>query len=189
MLESEIAAHSVPCRSAKRIPNTGAIVGVAAAVGHAGLGVVALVVIALGRAAPLQAQIGLTSGAASIMLLARAAPEASIVGATPARATARRGGSTVETVGVRLSANSSYRLMVVGTGPASFQTEPAGRVWVQAENGPFVEVRSGAAVTVARGRRAVAEEARVVFRNERSGSAEQLQVLPVRYELRIDPTI
>jgi hypothetical protein len=76
----------------------------------------------------------------------------------------------------------------VGTGPASSPVQEARRVWVQAENGPFVEVRSGVAVTVARGRHAVAQEANVVFRSETSPN-QGSQVLPVRYELRIDPTI
>ena len=162
--------------------------GVVSFFGHAGR-IVAVGVLALGDAAPLHAQVGLASGAARITLVGRVTPGASIVRVTPARETARRGGSRDETVGVRLSANTSYRLIVVGTGPASSRAEPARRLWVRAENGPFVEVRSGAAVTVARGRHAVAEEARVVFRSAHSGSAQQLQVLPVRYELRIDPTI
>lgn len=188
MREFGIAAHDMPSVETK-IPNTGATLGVAAAVGHAGRGVIAFGVLVMGSASTLQAQIGLSSAPASITLLARAAPAASIVGVTPVRETARRGGTREETVGVRLSANTSYRLMVVGTGPASLPVKPASRVWVQAEGGPFVEVGAGAAVTVARGRHAAAEEARVVFRSDHSGSAQQLRVLPVRYELRIDPTI
>lgn len=160
--------------------------GVVSFFGHAGR-IVAVGALALGDAAPLRAQVGLASGAARITLVARVAPGASIVGLPPARETARRSGSREETVGVRLSANTSYRLMVVGTAPARSQAQPARRLWVQAENGPFVEVRSDAAVTVARGRHAVAEEAKVVFRSENESVEGQL--LPVRYEVRIDPTI
>lgn len=187
MRKSETAARSVPCMGANKTLIPEPLVGVAAAVMH-GRGIIAVGVLALGGAAPVQAQVGLASGAARITLVARVAPGASIVGVTPARSTAGPGGSRDETVGVRLSANSSYRLMVVGTAPASSPAEPARRLWVQAENGPFVEVRSGAAVTVARGRHAVAEEAKVVFRSETESIADS-QVLPVRYEVRIDPTI
>ena len=162
---------------------------VGSVIGRAGIAIIAGGILTLGGAAPLQAQVGLVSGAARITLIARVAPGVSVATVTPAREIALRAGSMEQTVGIRLSVNTSYRLMVVGTGPASSPVQPARRVWVQAENGPFVEVRSGTAVTVARGRHTVAEEARVVFRSEHSGSAQQLQVLPVRYELRIDPTI
>jgi len=161
---------------------------VLAVIGRAGLAIIAVGVLALGGAAPLQAQIGLVSGAARITLIARVAPGVSVAAVTLARETARRAGSMDHTVGVRLSVNTSYRLMVVGTAAANSQAEPARRLWVQAENGSFVEIRSGAAVTVARGQHAVAEEAKVVFRSA-AESVEGSQVLPVRYEVRIDPTI
>lgn len=184
----DIAAHSVPYGVAQDTIKSGATVVVGSVIGRAGIAIIAVGVLALGGAAPLQAQVGLTSGAARITLIARVAPGASVAAVTPARETARRAGSIDQTVGVRLSVNTSYRLMVVGTAPANSQAEPARRLWVQAENGPFVEVRSGAGVTVARGPHAVAEEAKVVFRRE-AELTEASRVLPVRYEVRIDPTI
>lgn len=163
--------------------------GVMSLIGHTGRSVV-VGVLALGSAAPLQAQVGLASGAAHITLIARVVPGASVVEVAPAPGTARRGGSKDKTVGIRLSANTSYRLMVVGTAPERSQAEPARRLWVRAENGRFEEVRSGAAVTVVRGRRAVAEwEAEVSFRSETSASGHDTDVLPVRYEIRVEPAI
>ena len=186
MLFFNIGAHSVPYGGARSLEN-GANVFVAV-IGRAGLAIIAVGVLALGGAAPLQAQVGLASGAVRITLIARVSPGASIIGLIPASETARRSGSKDETMGIRLSANTSYRLMVVGTAAANSQAEPAMRLWVQAENGTFVEVRSGAAVTVARGQHAVAEDAKVVFRRE-AELTEAPQVLPVRYEVKLDPTI
>lgn len=80
--------------------------------------------------------------------------------------------------------------MVVGTAPVSSRTEPESRLWVRAENGRFEEVKSGAAVTVVRGHHAVGDrEPELKFRSERPESADGPQVFPVRYEVRIDPTI
>ena len=164
--------------------------GVAAALGMIGRRLVALGILAVAGPAALQAQVGLASGAAHLTLIARVPSRASINGVSPTRETARRGTLREGTVKVRLSANTGYRLVVVGTAPVSSRTEPASRLWVRAENGRFEELRSGAAVTVLRGHHAVAEwEAEVSFRSEASESIEGPQVLPVRYEVRIDPAI
>jgi hypothetical protein len=136
--------------------------------------------------AAVQAQVGLTSGGAQIALIARVAPGASFKGVSEIRETARQGTLSEGTVKVGLSANTGYRLVVVGTAPVSSKAEPASRLWVRAENGRFEEVSSGSAVTVVRGQHSVAgSEPEVSFRSEASESG----VLPVRYEIRIDPTI
>ncbi|HEY8195936.1 MAG TPA: hypothetical protein VIG04_03070 [Gemmatimonadales bacterium] len=146
--------------------------------------------LALMGPAALQAQIGLASGTAHITLIARVPPRASINGVGSARETVRRGNLREETVTVRLSANTGYRLVVVGTAPASSPAGQSPRLWVRAESGRFEEVMPDAAVTVIRGRHAVAEwEPEVNFRSERPASGQGAAVLPVRYEIRIDPTI
>lgn len=153
-------------------------------IGCAGRGIVAVGLLVLAAPAPVQAQVGLASGAARITLVARVSPKASLGHVSPARETDRRGTVRDETVTVRLSANTGYRLVVVGTAPASSPS-----LWVRVESGRFEEVRSGAAVTVIRGRHAVVEwEPELTFRSERSESAGP-HVIPVRYEVRIDPAI
>jgi hypothetical protein len=93
------------------------------------------------------------------------------------------------TVKVELSANTGYRLVVVGTDPVRSEAASS-RLWVRGENGQFEELRTGTAVTVVRGNHAVAGwQPEVQFRSEVTGSVEGQQVLPVRYEVRIDPVI
>ena len=163
---------------------------VAAALGMIGRRLVALGILATAAPAALQAQVGLASGSARITLIARVAPRGSISGVSPAQETARQGTMKEGTVTVRLAANTGYRLVVVGTAPVSSNDQPASRVWVRAENGRFEELRSGTAVTVVRGHHAdAASEPEVSFRSETSASGEGSQALPVRYEVRIDPTI
>ena len=149
-----------------------------------------LAILALLGPAAGHAQVGLASGSARIALIARVLPRVSVYGVSSARETARQSDVREETVTVRLSVNTGYRLVVVGTAPPGAQAGPAPRLWVRAENGRFEEVRSGAVVTVVRSQRAVGEcESDVSFRREAPESVEGRQLLPVRYELRIDPTI
>ncbi|HWN18504.1 MAG TPA: hypothetical protein VNO19_06285 [Gemmatimonadales bacterium] len=160
------------------------------AAGLIGRSLAGLAILALIGPAALQAQIGLTSGSARIALIARVLPRVSVAGVSSAREIARQGNVREETVAVRLSANTGYRLVVIGTAPPDSQAGPAPRLWVRSENGRFEEVRSGAVVTVARSRHTVGEsEPEVSFRREAPESVEGRQLLPVRYELRIDPTI
>ncbi|MEQ1354787.1 MAG: hypothetical protein ABLT11_12250, partial [Candidatus Acidiferrum sp.] len=157
-------------------------------VGIIGRNLVALGVLALTGPAGLKAQVGLASGLSTITLTAAVPPRASISSAGPARETARLGNLREDAVRLRLSANAGYRLVVVGTGVAG-RAEPTPGLWVRVETGQFVEVRSGAAVTVIRGRHGVADsEHAVTFRRKESGQMAP-PVLPVRYEVRIDPTI
>jgi hypothetical protein len=171
-------------------PYTGATVGVAPAVGMIGRRLAALGILAVAGPAALQAQVGLSSGAVQVALLARSAPRASINEVGPSRETSRRGNVREASVNLRLSANTGYRLVVVGTGPVSSNAAPASRLWVRTQNGRFEELRSGSAVTVVRGHHAVDWwEPELSFRTQGSESAEGPPVLPVRYELRIDPAI
>jgi hypothetical protein len=164
-------------------------VSAAPVLGMIGRRLVALGILAVAPAA-LQAQVGLASGSARITLIARVAPRASIGGVSPAQETARQGTMKEGTVTVRLAANTGYRLVVVGTAPVSSNDQSASRLWVRAENGRFEELKSGTAVTVVRGHHAdAASEPEVSFRSETSASGEGSQALPVRYEVRIDPTI
>jgi len=173
-------------RGSEADPHTGAYVSVAGTIGRR---LVALSILAVVPAA-LQAQIGLASGSARITLIARAAPGASINGVGPTQETARSGALREGTVKVRLSANTAYRLVVVGTDPVSSKAASASRLWVRAENGRFEELKSGAAVTVVRGHHAdAASVPEVSFRSEMSASGSHTDVLPVRYEIRIEPTI
>jgi hypothetical protein len=122
-------------------------------------------------------------------LIARVAPRASINGVSPAQETARQGTVKEGTVKVGLAVNTGYRLVVVGTAPVN-SDQSTSRLWVRAENGRFAELKSGTAVTVVRGHHAdAASEPGVSFRSETSASGAGSQALPVRYEVRIDPTI
>jgi hypothetical protein len=155
-----------------------------------GRGIGALVMLTLARPAAVQAQAGLSSGVAHIALIARVAPRASIGGVGPTTETVRRGTLREGTVKVQLSANTGYRLVVVGTEPAKSDAAPSSRLWVRGENGQFEELRTGTAVTVVRGNHAPGGwQPEVNFRTEGAESAQGPQVLPVRYEVRIDPVI
>lgn len=190
ILETGLAARSVPIGVMERTPTIGDTVGVTPALGMIGRRLAALGILAVAGPATIQAQVGLASGGAQIALIARVAPGASINGVSQTRETARRGTLSEGTVKVRLSANTAYRLVVVGTAPVSSQAEPASRLWVRADNGRFEELRSGTAVTVVRGHHPTGEwEPEVSFRSEASHTDEGPQVLPVRYEIRIDPVI
>lgn len=174
-------------RGSEASPHTGANVSAAPVLGMIGRRVATLAVLAVAAPATIQAQVGLASGGAQIALIARAVPGASISGVSPARETARQGSMIESSAKVRLTANTAYRLVVVGTAPVS---SAASRLWVRAENGRFEELRSGAAVTVARGHHADAgSEPEVSFRSEASASGGRTDALPVRYEIRVEPTI
>jgi hypothetical protein len=146
-----------------------------------------LVVLTGAGPAAAQAQIGLTSAPVQVALIARSSPRAAVSGVSAFRETARSGTSTEGTVTVSLSVNTGYRLVVVGTDPEGSRAAGA-RVWVRADNGRFELISSGTRVTVLRGPRATGQP-QVKFRTERPDPGRSTAVLPVRYELRIDPSI
>jgi hypothetical protein len=159
------------------------------ALGAIGRQVSTLGLLALLGPLSLEAQVGLTSEAARIGLIAHVPLRASISGVGSARHIGLRGRPGEEAVKLRLAANTGYRLVVVGTAPVSPRAVPVLRLWVRAENGGFEEIRPGTAVTVVRGRHAAEWQPEVRFRGEGAQWVEGSHVLPVRYEVRIDPAI
>jgi hypothetical protein len=133
----------------------------------------------------LEAQVGLRSGMAQVALVARVAPRGSIQGVSPHRETGRLGSVREASVMVRWSANTGYQLIVRGTGVRT------SRIWVQAASGEFQELTAGSSVTVAQdSRRAGQWEREVRYRIESADAAtDDLPVLPVRYEIAINPTM
>jgi hypothetical protein len=128
-----------------------------------------------------QSQVGLPSGVAQIALVAHIAPRGSIQGVSAERETGRMGSVREASVMVRVAANTGYQLMVRGTAIAD------SRIWVRGVNGEFQELTTGSSVTVARGTHAAGQwDREVQYRIE---SASDLNSLPVRYEIAIDPTL
>jgi hypothetical protein len=137
-----------------------------------------------GRTQGVEAQIGLTSGMAQVALVARIAPRGSIQGVSGQRETGRVGTIREASVTVRMSANTGYQLMVKGTGTST------SRVWVQATTGEFQELTAGSSVTVARDTHCAGQwEREVHYRIEAPESSADQTVLPVRYEIAINPVI
>ena len=155
--------------------------------GMIGRRVALLVVLAGAGPATAQAQIGLTSAPVQVALIAWSSPRAAVSGVSAFRETARTGTSTEGTVTVSLSVNTGYRLVVVGTDPEG-RRAAGSRVWVRADNGRFELISSGTRVTVLRGARGTGQP-QVKFRTERADPDRTSVMLPVRYELRIDPAI
>jgi len=134
----------------------------------------------------LEAQVGLSSGLAQVSLVARAAPRGSIELVGPAAETGHNGTVRDLSVRVRLTANTSYRLMV---SRADASARPA-RVWVRTERGEWQALETGSHIVVGRGRHAAGErEYEVSYRVETSEASGAIPNLPVRYEMVIDPTI
>jgi hypothetical protein len=149
-------------------------------------GFTTIAVLALAISPELGAQVGLSSGPAQVALVAHIAPQAAIHEVSPTLASTRDGTTKDVSVSVRLSANTGYRLVVVGT------TAPAAgsRLWVRGMDGEFQELTAGSAVTVARDLRGAGEgEREVTYRIETSAPRGSTNGLPVRYEIRVEPAI
>lgn len=148
-------------------------------------GFTTIAVLALAGTLELGAQVGLSSGVAQVALVARIAPQADIRQVGPSLEMTRNGATKEVSVAVRLVANTGYRLVVVGTTPAA-----GSRLWVRGTNGEFQELTPGRAVTVARDLRGAGEwEREVSYRTETSASGGSTNALPVRYEIRVEPTL
>ena len=152
--------------------------------------------LAWASAPALEAQVGLPSGAAQIALVARVTPRAALSQVRWSSETAIQGGTkdiaVKETaVRMRLSVNTGYRLVVLGATGSATEARPGSRLWVRDADGVFQELVPGGSVTVARDHRAGFEGDREVhYRVEGSESNDAaLQVLPVRYEIAINPTL
>jgi hypothetical protein len=161
-----------------RDPNLGEIVGASRQVL---VGTVAALGVVLALPGVAQSQVGISSGVAQIALVAHIAPRGSIQGVSAERETSRIGSVREASVMVRVAANTGYQLVVRGTPVA------ASRIWVRGVNGEFQELTAGSSVTVARGTHAAGQwDREVQYRIE---SAGDLNSLPVRYEIAIDPTL
>lgn len=144
-----------------------------------------MVVAALAGATPLAGQVGMGSNVAQVSLVVRVAPKASIQGVGPAVRSSSNGPVTEASVKVRLSTNTGYRLVVVGL-PSS----RGSRMWVRSNTGEFQELTAGASVTVARESRTAGQlEREVSYRIESATGDDQVESLPVRYEVVVSPTL
>jgi hypothetical protein len=125
-------------------------------------------------------QVGLSSGVQSVTLLVRVPERASFEQLSSVAGNVARQGL----VRVRLGGNSGYRLVVRGSSPE------ASRLSVRAEDGNFYRLGTEAPVTVARHPGGHGElEYDLQYRTEDLGHAPGAMVLPVRYELVVDPVL
>lgn len=143
-----------------------------------------MVVAALVGTTPLLGQVGMGSNIAQVALVVRVAPKASIQGVGPVVRSNSNGSVTEASVKVRLSTNTGYRLVAVGLGSSR-----GSRMWVRSNTGEFQELTAGASVTVARESRTAGQLEREVSYRIESTSSDQVESLPVRYEVVINPTI
>ena len=174
------AAQGVPIQGAKA-PAHWRHVSIERALGRGRQGLTTLAILALTSASSLEAQVGLSSGAAPVALLARVAPRTSVPAVSPAREIRSQEEMTEVAVNVRYSVNSPYRLVVRAT-----DSHPTSRVWVRAADGEYREVVAGSSVTVIRGAHSASlQEREVRYRIESRRSLE----LPVRYEIVVNPAI
>jgi hypothetical protein len=125
-------------------------------------------------------QIGLSSGVQSVTLFVR----------VPEHASFEQLSSSTESVAgqdwvrVRLGGNSGYRLVVQGSNPE------ASHLSVRGEDGKFYSLGGEAPVTVVRHPSGHGElEYDVQYRTESLGDSQGPAVLPVRYELVVDPVL
>jgi hypothetical protein len=134
--------------------------------------------------AGVQAQIGLGSGLAQVQLKATSPARAALHPSSPLPELVRLDADGGATVRLHLSANSAYRMVVHRTDDGS-----SSRLLVRAADGAYHELRAGSPVVVQRGSRARGDaENSVRFRWAKSADPTPA-VLPVRYELVVDPTI
>src|SRR5688572_5037199 len=131
-----------------------------------------------------QAQIGLSSGIAQITLVARSSPTAALQSVGPVVDIGRKGAFQEATVGLRLKANSPYRLRVHRT-----SSQSQSRLWVRAVDGSYHELRPGSPVTVGSGSHASSSSESTVHYRLQPTAGGRVMVLPVRYEVVLDPTI
>ena len=173
-----VVARRLLMGTPSRDPNLGDIVGASGQI-------LVRTVVALGVVLALpgvaESQVGISSGTAQIALVAHIAQRGSIQAVSAEREAARTGTIREASVMVRVAANTGYQLVVRGTAVA------ASRVWVRGVNGEFQELTAGSSVTVARGTHAAGQwDREVQYRIE---SAGDLNSLPVRYEIALNPQL
>jgi hypothetical protein len=128
------------------------------------------------------AQVGLASSPARVTLVAHVPAGASIEEAAIAQTTVGVMQETILTV--HLAANSSYRLVVRGTGSGGRH------VWVRAADGAYHALVRGASVTLLQERRAGKQaEQEIWYRTESDSTQSSDPSPPVRYEVLVDPVL
>jgi hypothetical protein len=137
----------------------------------------------LASTAPLEAQVGLSSGIAQVALVVRVPPRVSMLSVDSGGEIRRRDNVSEGSVNVRFTANTSYRLVVRAN-----HLHSGTRVWIRSAQGDYIEISAGQSVTVAHDRGSGAPlEREVSYRIE---SVEQGQRgLPLRYEVLVDPLL
>lgn len=140
---------------------------------------------ALFTASALQAQIGLASAPARITLVVHSEPRAMISSVGAPALQSSEGALRELSVPVKLSANTGYRLLVVGSYPGG----NGARISVRAEDGEFQALQPGRPVPVARGNHTGGEIAVEVFYRVESGGMDDAGTLPVRYEIVMAPRL
>ncbi len=144
-----------------------------------------MAVMALSGAPALEAQVGLSSEVSQVALIARVALHVSMEQPEAARETGRYGAMREMSVKLRVSANSRYRMVVLGSAGAT-----GSGLWVRDTGGEFREVASGSAITVARGGSAAGERMEELrYRSEALEPIQSGHLLPLRYEIRVEPTL
>jgi hypothetical protein len=141
----------------------------------------------LARSSTMQAQQGLRSRSLQVALIARVPARGALQSIGPAREVATIGELKQASVSLRLSANSSCRLVVLRS--AGSADKGHSRIWVRNAAGTFEELKPGSGVTVARDRVFAGEDEREVRYLFDTHGSEMMDAtaLPVRYEIRMDP--
>jgi hypothetical protein len=140
--------------------------------------------LALGLAARAEAQVGLTSGIAQVGLIARAPLQGTIEGLETHGGIGLSSSQGNESITLRLSSNSGYRLIVRGSGVRSEEL----RIWFRSVAGELEEITDGSAVVVADGSKTTGiTERKVEYRVE--GVTKDSEPLPVYYELQVSPSL
>lgn len=144
----------------------------------------AIALLSLGAARQVAAQ-QVTSAVARVQLTAVVPPRVAIDPSSAPVRIIRRGTGTEVVTGVGASANTGYELVVYRTDAAA--PEASARIWVATDRGGLEELSGGHAVVAARGMGPDGGATGTVrLRMEGEPPANEL---PVRYELRVAPTL
>jgi len=148
---------------------------------------------ALFGAAPVAAQGGpVTSGVAQVQLVATVLPTAHLDGLGRMVGWHRSEGGQEGLATLGVLPNAPYRLVVSRTEEASpAKDEAAGRIWVEGVDGALEEVRMGLAVEIRRsGVNQGTQRVTLRVRADLSApSSASLAVLPLRYDIQVEPTL
>lgn len=139
---------------------------------------VALALISYGTGTNLQAQVGISSGAARVSLVVRAGTHASMPALSAPREIGRRGELREAAIRIHLLANRGYHLV------ARSNAGSMSRVWIHMADDEYQELVPGRAVTLPRDERRPEREVRYMT----DGSTASAD-LPMHFELVLDPVI